>query len=352
MKTKQTSAKRLRLAILITMTCLYLSVASASCGLMMTSTNQVGINAKNYYSVTVDDNNTKWFLTELGIVSFDGENWRLLPNSAIQGKEFRDIVFDATDEDTGFWIATSAGITSFKSLTKDEDAVSFTTENSTLVSNDGQKVAIGANGMKWFASDQGVTAYVDGKWLKPTYDDLYPAMIFEAFPITAIVSSPTGDTLMVATDGAGVARIARNRYNVDALTGASEYAIWGPINLPSDNIQSAHVTRTGEKWFGTDLGIARHIGDDTLDKWTVWTTEEGLVHNFVQSITSDQDGNVWFGTQGGLSVFDGTKFTNYTKADGLSSDNILCLTVDKNGVVWIGTDEGVNSFSNGTLTSY
>ena len=351
MKTKQTFTKRLRLAILITMTSLYFSAASASDGLLMTNPSQEGINAKSFYSVTVDDNNTKWFLTELGIVSFDGEKWSLIPNAS-QDIELRDIVFDSTIDDTGFWIASSAGIASLKSLTEGEGMVLFTTENSTLLSNSGQKIAVGANGTRWFSTDEGVTAYKDGKWFNPTYDDLYPAMLFEAFPITAIVSSPTGDTLMIASAGAGVARIVKSRRDVDAIVGASEYAIWGPIILPSDNIQSAHVTKTGEKWFGTELGIAKHTGDDTLDNWTVWSTDQGLINNFVQAITSDDDGNIWFGTPTGLSMFDGTKFTNYTKENGLSGDNIQCLILDKEGVVWIGTDEGVNSFSNGTLTSY
>jgi hypothetical protein len=176
-------------------------------------------------------------------------------------------------------------------------------------------------------------------------------MLWEAFPMTALSASVTGDTVYAATSGIGVSRIFQPK-GVDAISGASEYAIWGPIVMPSDDVKSFHLDKKGVKWLGTDLGIARHIGDDTLDKWTIFTTRDGLVNDYVQAITDDKDGNIWFGTQGGISVFDGSKFTNYTKANGLSSDNILCLTVDKQGVVWIGTDDGVNSFSNGTFNSF
>ena len=38
---------------------------------------KTGIPAKTFYSALVDNKNTKWFLTELGIVSFSGDKWTL-----------------------------------------------------------------------------------------------------------------------------------------------------------------------------------------------------------------------------------------------------------------------------------
>jgi len=343
MKKKKMSVIR---SFLVTLTLIGLCSSVSACSAAKLS--QTVINAKKFYAVTVDANDTKWFLTELGIVSFNGEKWDLLPN---QGKEFRDIAFDVATESAGFWIATSAGVMYLKSIADICSAVMYTAENSGLISDDVVKVAI-SNNFKWFATDQGVSVYFEGRWLREAYDDLYPPMLFEAFPITDIFANPIGDTLYVATSGVGVSRIHKQP-RLDAIVGASEYAIWGPIDMPSDDVKSFHLDKQGVKWLGTDSGIARHIGDDTLDNWTVFTTARGgLVHNYVQAITDDQDGKIWFGTQGGISVFDGNTFTNYTTANGLSSNNILCLTVDNAGVVWIGTDAGVNSFSDGTFKSY
>ena len=346
MKTKKKSAKRLFLITFILMS-FYFNV-SASDGFLP---NQAGISAKKFYAVTVDDNNTKWFLSESGIVSFNGEKWESHSISALQGKEIRNILFDATAGSTGFWLSTSAGVVNLKSLTNNSSAVSYTTDNAILGSNDVRFVSVGPNNTKWVGTDKGVAVYTGEKWLELLYDDLYPEMLWEAFPMSALVASVTGDTVYAATTGVGVSRIFIPD-GVDAIVGASEYAIWGPIEMPSDDVKSFHLDKKGVKWLGTDSGIARHIGHNTLDNWTVFTTAEGLVNNYVQTITDDKDGKIWFGTQGGISVFDGSKFTNYTKANGLNSDNILCLTVDKEGVVWIGTDEGVNSFSNGTFNSF
>jgi len=36
-----------------------------------------GISAKKFYSSTIDEDNTIWFLTESGMFSFDGAKWTL-----------------------------------------------------------------------------------------------------------------------------------------------------------------------------------------------------------------------------------------------------------------------------------
>ena len=100
------------------------------------------------------------------------------------------------------------------------------------------------------------------------------------------------------------------------------------------------------------MGLAKHTGDDTLENWAVFSTSEGLVNNFVQSLAEDSKGNLWIGTKGGISVFNGSEWISYTSAEGLISENILCLAADKNDVIWIGTDNGVMSFSDGKFVNY
>ena len=311
---------------------------------------EIGIPAKKFFAATVDNNNTKWFLTELGLISFNGEKWTL-HNGNMQGKELRDITFDASTEGTGFWIATGSGITSLASPAESGSAASsYTTENASILSNNVVKVVVGKNKVKWIGTEKGVSAYSGSKWLDISYDDLYPSVIFQEYPITSMATNPTGDSLYIGTKGAGVARVFKN--DVDGISGASVIAQWGPIIIPSDVVFSVFVDKNGARWFGTDMGVGQHTGDNTLENWTVYTTAEGLVNDIVQSIAADQNGHLLFGTQGGLSLFDGTAFKNFTKDNGLNSNNILCLTLDRNGVIWIGTDDGVNSFSNGTFTSY
>ncbi|HUU99618.1 MAG TPA: hypothetical protein VMW32_01530, partial [Bacteroidales bacterium] len=87
-----------------------------------------------------------------------------------------------------------------------------------------------------------------------------------------MATNRNGDSLYIGTEGAGVARVYQN---IDAISGASGYARWGPIILPSD-----------------------------------------------------KNGKYWFGTKGGVSVFDGSAWTSFTIDDGLNSNNVLCISFD------------------------
>lgn len=50
--------------------------------------------------------------------------------------------------------------------------------------------------------------------------------------------------------------------------------------------------------------------------------EDGLVNNDILNIYQDQQGFIWLCTRGGLSRYDGTRFTNYTTDNGLTNDMI------------------------------
>jgi ligand-binding sensor domain-containing protein len=305
-----------------------------------------GFRAKKFNSALVDDDNTKWFLTDAGIVSFDGNDWIVHnKNRKVSAENLKDFAYDFSSYGPELWIATPLGAT-VASLPVDarSGATTYYTGNSTILSDNVLSVAVGKGALRWFGTDNGISAFRNKKWLTYSYQRKYPEGLFKDFPITAMATSPDGDSLYVATKGAGIARVFRDK--VDAISGASEYAQWGPIEMPSDNVYSICITPDGTQWFGTDMGAARHIGYNTLEKWTVFNKENGLVDNFVQAIEVDKKGNLWFGTKGGISVFDGSSWISFTTADGLSSNNILCIALDKNGIVWFGTDNGVISCNN------
>jgi ligand-binding sensor domain-containing protein len=259
--------------------------------------------------------------------------------------------YDFSDFGKELWIATPQGAT-VASIPIDakSGATTYYKDNSAIVSDNVVSVAVGKNSLRWFGTDKGISAFHESDWLVNAYQRKYPEELFRDFPITAMATNPGGDSLYVATNGAGVARVYKN--DVDAISGASEYAQWGPIEIPSDKVFSICITRDGTQWFGTDKGVARHVGYKTLENWTVYNTANGLIDNYVQSIAADRNGNTWFGTKGGISLFDGSLWTSFTEKDGLSSNNILCIKIDKEGMVWFGTDQGVISYLDGKFICY
>lgn len=311
-----------------------------------------GVSFKNFKRVVIDNDNIKWFLTDAGIVSYDDTAWLLHDkNRKVSSEGLKDIAYDFSSYGREIWLATPKGAT-VASLPVDArtGATTYHTENTTIASDNVLAVAIGKSPLRWFGTDKGVSAFYNRRWLKSAYLRKYPASIFSDYPITAMAATSDGDSLYVATEGAGVARLYRDK--ADAISGASEYAQWGPIEIPSDNVYCICIAADGTQWFGTDMGAARHKGYVTLEGWTVFNKEKGLIDNFVQAITIDKEGSIWFGTKGGISVLKGTGWNSFTTSDGLASNNILCLGTDRKGTVWIGTDNGVMSYSKGEFVSY
>ncbi|MGH7595729.1 MAG: two-component regulator propeller domain-containing protein [bacterium] len=78
--------------------------------------------------------------------------------------------------------------------------------------------------------------------------------------------------------------------------------------------------------------------------------EHGLSQATVYAILQDGRGFMWFGTQDGLSRFDGYNFVVYrhsqTDSNSLPDNWIRCLYEDrfKPGVLWIGTQNGLSRF--------
>ena len=312
----------------------------------------LGIPVKIFNAVVVDNDNNKWFMTEAGIVSFNGVKWTLHnKNNKVESLDIKGIAFETNSYGQEIWLATPKGA-NVASLPIDaiSGATTYQNTNSSIISNNIFRVAVGKSPLRWFGTDKGVSAFKNNKWLTLDYEEFYPEFVFQEFPILSMATSLNGDTLYAGTKGAGIARVFSN--DVDGITGASVFAQWGPMILPSDKIYSILIANDGAKWFGTDMGVARHIGQNSLENWTAFTTTDGLVNNFVQAIATDKEGNIWFGTKGGISVFDGSVWTSYTENNGLGSNNVLCIVVDNAGVVWIGTDNGVTSIDKGKFTNY
>ena len=81
----------------------------------------------------------------------------------------------------------------------------------------------------------------------------------------------------------------------------------------------------------------------------VLSVEHGLSQAAVIAIAQDQLGYMWFGTQEGLSRYDGSQFETFLHdpydLNSISNDWIWDLLVDDRGDIWIATLGGLNRFS-------
>jgi len=74
-------------------------------------------------------------------------------------------------------------------------------------------------------------------------------------------------------------------------------------------------------------------------------TDQGLGSEVVSAMVQDLAGQLWVGTEGGLSFFDGKGFAPFTGP--LPTGFVVSLFVDKDGAVWVGTDGGLARISHG-----
>lgn len=81
--------------------------------------------------------------------------------------------------------------------------------------------------------------------------------------------------------------------------------------------------------------------------------DDGLAANRVYSILQDSCGFMWFGTDDGLSRFDGIKFKNYYLSEYINattSNSVKKIFIDRRGKMWIGLDSGIVIYDSQTDT--
>lgn len=82
------------------------------------------------------------------------------------------------------------------------------------------------------------------------------------------------------------------------------------------------------------------------------SVEDGLVQSQATCLAQDNTGNLWVGTLGGVSRFDGRTFTNYTVRNGLLHNIVRAIATDKQNRVWIGSSEGLSCFNGKSFKHY
>lgn len=116
----------------------------------------------------------------------------------------------------------------------------------------------------------------------------------------------------------------------------TELVVPGPPRLFSPAITSVPCGKP-------DVIIAKDaVGKDhNSHNFTCFKRLQGLKNDFITSLVQDQNGNLWFGSSGGgLSQYDGKRFSTYLTGQGLKSNRIRALLTDRNNRLWIGDDSG------------
>lgn len=112
----------------------------------------------------------------------------------------------------------------------------------------------------------------------------------------------------------------------------------GSMTYNPNYVFSIHASPDGTVWAGTwGGGVSRFDGA----KWTNFTSKDGLAGNIVYAIAQEPNGTYWFSTNNGVSRFDGRAWHSIRRQEGLLDANVYALALDGKGSLWAGTKRGV-----------
>lgn len=119
--------------------------------------------------------------------------------------------------------------------------------------------------------------------------------------------------------------------------------------LKHDQVRCLIQDKSGNLWLGTDNGLTKYDGKYFYH----YTTKQGLNNNTIISLFQDSKENIWFGTfNGGISRFDGRHLVTFTDKDGLPGNIVNCIFEDNSGNIWLGTKKGLSKYDGRSFTNY
>ncbi len=150
-------------------------------------------------------------------------------------------------------------------------------------------------------------------------------------------------------------------YTVYGISTTLERLKWynvTPANSPLPSLTVYDFFARGEELVaGTQWGAIRYRFSQDLaeeaDSWEHFVSgDSGLPHNRVLAVAEGDDGALWFATDAGLGIYDGTTWMTYSGADlGLAGSQFRALA-PSDGVMWVGSDAGLVRFEDSSWDLY
>ncbi len=290
-------------------------------------------------TIFVDSFDVKWFGTDQGISRFDNTDWTdITTGNHLVSNNVRKFAYEKFSSEDQLWVATAGGLTVLSYDTDGvTDANTYTTGNSDIISNNVVAIGIDSWHNKWACTSAGLSVFTGTDWADTT-EYMDEDHHWESFVGTNLYAAAGNDTMLIASDS-GVIRFTYDE--IDGFTGASAYGEkWSRFESYTVNFVGLFDY---VQYYGTPEGAFIHHGNDPKTGFEEpYTMESGLVSNNVRAIEIDDDGNIWFGTDKGISVKTNAGWFKYPA--GMQAYNLNFKTAGTEATVhWIsgtGMPEG------------
>ena len=187
------------------------------------------------------------------------------------------------------------------------------------------------SGYLWFATQSGV-CYFNGR----TFIPFQPTSGIQGVD-AVIVNQDEEGRIWIGTNANGL-----YIYDYKKLKNYNE-----STGFISNVVRSVFVDNAKTMWVLTSKGVVKYING----KFVTVTDSKGILKKGVLSMTQAKDGSFWFGTQGnGLVKLSGEKFTYFTTENGLLDEYVFSLNTFGDSLLIGTTSQGLQSFYHDTFS--
>ncbi|WP_291909065.1 hybrid sensor histidine kinase/response regulator transcription factor [Chitinophaga sp. CB10] len=254
------------------------------------------------------------------------------------GLPYDDVNRFVEDKQGNLWIGTNGGgliyfnrqQKTFRQYLHDAD------KNTGPGSNVIVSLYIDHNNVLWIGTYTGGLSSFDGnKFTTWRHDDkdttsLYDDSVWE-------ILEDKNHTLWIGMLSGGVDRF-------DPATGKFEHLANKPGALLSNRVSVMIEDSKGNIWIGTDAGISVNGSDGkVLQTYRTQPGKNSISHDNINCLLEDSNGNIWVGTREGLNLINRKtgKIEVFTLADGLPDNLMLNILEDKQHTLWLTTPNGL-----------
>jgi len=129
-------------------------------------------------------------------------------------------------------------------------------------------------------------------------------------------------------------------YKGDAFVTINEEEI-----LPDQNVYAIYKDKTGDLWFGTNAGISRY-SPGSEKKPVIYNKANNSIYEDIRFFREDRNGNLWIGSNEGGVILYNMKTSKFEAQPYINSilyrgGQVKALEIDQKNNLWIGTVEGV-----------
>jgi ligand-binding sensor domain-containing protein/serine phosphatase RsbU (regulator of sigma subunit) len=311
-------------------------------------------------SATKDIDGTLWFGTESGLMRYKNDSFtKYVSENGVQSVKILSVI---NDDENNLWLGTNGK--GAAKLNYHGDIFSNYSVQHGLANDNVTSIVEDSLGSMWIGSERGLTQFNESgfKIHSTIAGENSQGIASEAINIIEVGNG----NLWIATKSTGAVSKIGSQFtaygDIDGLISNTCYSVlmdnndllWLGTNrglmtksvdepfkafpeLQGETIWSIYQEKKGNMWFTTDKGATMYDGSS----FQYFGEKDGFVDGRVRKMAEDKQGNFWFATNKGIYRYNGKSFKNIDDKTGLISNTIYSILITREGLMWLGTQDGI-----------